>query len=204
MAAISQITIIQQLAEIGVRITPGQMHIQRQQMKMNIESEMPEMEIEHKNPSFKVNRKKINSESGLKPPDVLSKEFRDKGKDDALTGIKTAVEDGNFLGDVTMPGDRVGKLAHKKTLSSLLKKKETNIGLMPKSSPEIVWERGYIRINWSKHSILIDWDGDYMPKVTIDPKYSIEVYLRKEPYFKIIVNAPEDPGRPGRFVDKAI
>ena len=203
MAGIPQITIEQQLAEIGVRKTPAQMHIEQQQMEMSIKTESPKMDIERKNPSFKVNRKKINSESGLKSSQELSKESRDRGKAAALRGAKNAVNDGNFLGDVKKPGDRVGRLARNKTMSAILKKKEMNIGLMPKSSPEVEWDKGYMRINWSKHSIVIDWDGEYMPKVTIDPKYSIEIYLRTEPYFRILVET-EDPSIPGRLVDRAI
>ena len=204
MAGIPQIAIEQQLAEIGVIRTPAQVHIEQQRMEMRIKTESPHMEIERKNPTFKVNRKKINAESGLKPAPEFAKDIRDKGRSGALRGAKTAVEDGNFLGDVKHPGDRVGKLARNKTLSAVLRKKEMNIGLMPKSQPEVVWEKGYMRINWSKHSIVIDWDGEYMPKVTIDPKYSIEIYLRTEPFFRVSVSESEDPGTPGRLVDKAI
>ena len=59
-------------------------------------------------------------------------------------------------------------------------------------------------INWSKHSILIDWDGEYMPQLTIDPKYSIEVFMRTEPYFRISVEEIAMPGMTGRYVDQAI
>ena len=204
MAGIPQITIEQQLAEIGVSRTPAQMHIEQQRMEMRIKTESPHMEIERKNPTFKVNRRKINAESGLKPAPEFAKEIRDKGRAGAQRGSKTAVDDGNFLGDLKKPGDRVGKLARNKTMSAILKKREINIGLMPKSQPEVVWERGYMRINWSKHSIVVDWDGEYMPKVTIDPKYSIEIYLRTEPFLQVSVSDEDDPGTPGRLVDKAI
>jgi len=203
MPRIPHITIEQQLAEIGVKRTPAQMHIEQSQMEMTIETESPQMDIERKAPSFKINRKKINAESGLKSTQELSKDYRDKGKIGAFRGTKTAVNDGNFLSDLRKQGDRVGKLARSKTMSAILRKKEINIGLMPKSPPEVVWDRGYMRINWSKHSIVIDWDGEYMPKVTIDPKYSIEIYLRTEPYFRVLVEA-EDPNIPGRLVDKAV
>ena len=204
MPGISQITIEQQIAEIGIRKTPAQMHIEQQRMQMRIKTETPQMEIERKNPSFKVNRKKINSESGMKSTPELSKDFRDKGRVGALRGARTAKEDGNFLGNVKMPGDRVGKLARKKTMSAILKKKEGNIGLMPKSLPEIEWEKGQLTINWSRHSIDIDWEGDYMPTVTIDPKHSIEVYLRTAPYFRVLVTEGEDPERPGNMIDVEI
>ena len=204
MPGIQNITIEQQLAEIGIHRVPAQLHIEQQRLKMRIETETPQMKIERKNPSFKVNRKKINSETGYKSTPELSKDYRDKGRAGALRGARTAAQDGNFLGNVKIRGDRVGMLARQKTMSAILRKKEINIGLMPKSIPEIEWERGYLNINWSKHSILIDWDGDYMPKVTIDPKHSIEVYLRTEPYFRVTVNDAENAGRPGRLVDKAI
>jgi hypothetical protein len=75
---------------------------------------------------------------------------------------------------------------------------------MPKSRPEVIWDKGHMSINWSKHSILIDWDGEYMPELTVDPKYSIEVFLRTEPYFRVSVEEMVDPSMPGRFVDQAI
>ena len=204
MPGIQRITIEQQLAEVGVRITPAEVHIERPHMQMKITTESPEMEIESQAPSFRINRRKINSESGLKSPLELARVYRDNGREGAYRGARTAKEDGNFLGDLKKPGDRVAKLAHSKSMSAIMKKKQTNLGLMPKSIPEVEWERGYMRINWSKHSIVIDWDGEYMPKLTVDPKYSIEVFLRTEPYFRIMVEEVMDPNMPGRIVDRAI
>ena len=204
MPGIQKITIEQQLAEIGLHSTPAQMHISRPQMQMSISNERPEMDIERKAPTFRVNRRKINSESGLKATPELSKDFRDKGRVGALRGSRTAKEDGNFLGELRQPGDRVAKLARNKTMSRMLDKKEINIGLMPQSSPEVVWDTGHLRINWSRHSIVIDWDGEYMPQVTIDPKYSIEIYLRTEPYLRVNVESAGSLGSTGRYVDRAI
>ena len=200
MAGIPQITIDQQLAEIGVRRTPAQMHIEQQQMEMSIKTEAPHMDIERKNPSFKVSRKKIHSDSGLKSSQELSKETRDRGKAAALRASKTAINGG----DAKKPGAKIAKPARSKPISPMVKKKESNIGMMSKGRPEVEWDKGYMHINWSKHSIVIDWDGEYMPKVTIDPKYSIEIYLRTEPYFRVRVTEGGNSGITGRLVDKAI
>ena len=204
MAGIYRINIDQQFAEVGVRTIPAKLKITMPQMNMRVTTEAARMEIERQAPSFKLNRKKINSESGLKPPIELTNAYRDRGRAGAFRGTKTAVEDGNFLGETKRRGDRVGQLAHQKTLSAILKKKQFNIGLMPKSKPEVEWEKGTMSINWSKHSIVIDWDGEYMPQLTVDPKYSIEVFLRKEPYFRVTVEDVIDPGMPGKYVDRAI
>ena len=204
MQGIQKITIDQQFAEIGVRTIPARMHITTPRMEMNISTESPRMEIDRQAPRFKVNRKKINSESGLKPPSEVTMVYRDAGKRGAMKGTKTAVDDGNFLGELRRPGDRVAKLSHHKAMTAATKKKQSNIGLMPKSIPEVEWDKGYMRINWSKNSIVIDWNGEYMPQLTVDPKSSIEVFLRTEPYFRITVDNLVDPFMPGNIVDRAI
>ena len=204
MSNIQKISIDQQIAEIGVRNVPAQMHITLPRMKMKITSESPQMEIDKKDPAFKVNWRKVRSESGLKPPPEFSYDYRNKGIEGAVKGTKTAADDGNFLGELRIPGDRVAKLAHNKTMSEIIKKRQVNIDLMPKSSPEVEWDKGYMRINWSKHSIVIDWDGEYMPQLTVDPRSSIEIFLRTEPYFRVTVEDWDDPNMTGRYVDRAI
>jgi len=194
----------QQIAEIGVSVTPAKMRISTPRMQMKITTENPEMQIDKKAPSFKVNRKKINNESGLKTPMELTKAFRNEGASGALRGTKTAGTDGDFIGDLRIRGDRIAKLSRSKSLASATRRKRLDLGLMPQSSPEVEWDKGYLRINWSKHSIVIDWDGEYMPQLTIDPKCSVEVYLRKEPFFRVTVENMLDPKSPGRYVDRAI
>jgi len=204
MASIQKLLIDQQLAELGLNITTAKMHLDMPRLKMKITTETPQMHIDRKYPSFKVNRKKINSESGLKAPLEFSREYRDKGVSGAMKGTKTAGEDGDFIGDARIRGNRIAKLSRSKAMNSATRKMQYNIGLMPKSSPEFEWDKGYMRINWSKHSIVIDWDGEYLPTLTIDPKHSVEIYLRTEPYFRVRVEDMADPKSPGRLVDRAI
>jgi len=204
MTEIQRITIEQQLAEVGVRSTPAQMHIARPRMNMKITTESPTMEIDRQNPSFRINRKKINNESGLKGPMELAKTYRDQGTSTAMKSTKEKGKEGDFIGDLTKPGNRIAQIAHSKAMASATRKKQANIGLMPKHSPEVVWDTGSMSINWSKHSIVIDWDGEYMPQVTIDPKYSIEVFLRTEPYFRILVEDIPSALTPGRYIDREI
>jgi len=204
MAGLQQLVIDQQLAEIGVNIMPAKMRISIPRMHMKITTEAPKMEIESEAPSFRVNRKKINNESGLKSPMEFAKEYRNEGISAALKGIKAAGKEGDFVGDARIRGNKFARIAHNKSLASATRKKQLDLALMPKSSPEFAWDKGYMRINWSKHSIVIDWDGEYMPRLTVDPKYSVEVYLRKEPYFRVKVKDMEDPNSPGRYVDQAI
>jgi len=200
--AIQRLKIDQQFAEIGVRSSPARMNISTPRPQMRIKTETPQMQIDRKNASFKVNRRKINNESGLKAPLELAKTFRNKGRQGAHRAVRTNVDDGNFLANHNVPGDKVPKLAARKAMSAL-QKKDINIGLMPQTSPEVIWDRGHMRINWSKHSVVIDWDGEYMPTLTVDPKHSVEVFMRTEPFFRVMVEEML-PGGTGRYIDQAI
>ena len=199
-----RLNIDQRMAEIGVRSSPARLNISLPRMQMNIRTETPQMRVDSQAPSFRVNRQKINNESGLKAPLELAKTFRNEGRQAALRGARQAKDDGNFIANPNIPGDKsIPRLARNKAMRRL-EKPEVNIGLMPASSPEVTWDKGHMRINWSKHSVVIDWNGDYLPQLTVDPKYSVEVFLRTEPYFRVMVEEVLDPNRPGRYVDQAI
>jgi len=204
MANIQRINIDQQLAELGIRSNPAKLNIKYPRMEMRIKTENAKMEIDRKAPTFRISRKKQEAEIGSKAPLEFAKANRDQGRTGALRGAKVAVDDGNFLGEMRRKGDRVGQLARKKTMSAILKKQQVNIGLSPGSTAEVVWDKGSMSINWSRHSILIDWDGDFMPQLTVDPKYSVEIFLKTEPYFRVSVRDMIDPGMPGMVVDQAI
>jgi len=199
--AIHRLKIDQRFAEIGVRSTPARMNISTPRPQMRIKTETPQMQIDRKYASFRINRRKINNESGLRSPLELAKVYRNKGKQGGMRAARNAVDDGNYLANSKVPGDKVPKLSKNKAMAAL-QKKEMNIGLMPQSSPEVTWDKGHLRINWSKHSVVIDWDGEYMPTLTIDPKHSVDVFLRTQPHFRVMVE--ELPGTTGRYVDQAI
>jgi len=204
MASIQKLLIDQQLAEIGLKVTPARMNLSLPRLQMKVTTESAHMEIERKAPTFKINRKKINNESGLKSPSEFTKSYRNAGIAGALKGAKDAGDEGDFVGDARKRGNRIAQLSRSKAMASATRKKQLDLSLMPKSSPEVVWDKGSMSINWSKHSIVIDWDGEFMPELTIDPKYSIEIFMRTEPYFKVTVEELLDPNSPGRYVDQAI
>ena len=202
--SIKRIRIDQQFAQIGVRSTPAKLNIRKPRGQMSISTETPQMQIDRKAPSFRVNQQKIRNESGLKAPLVLAKEFRDKGRQAALRGARQNKDDGNFIANPKIPGDKSIPMLAKNKAMSRLGKREINVGLMPASSPEISWEKGQMNINWSKHSVVVDYNGEFMPQVTVDPKYSIEVYLRNRPYIQVMVEDAVQSGAPGRYINSLV
>jgi hypothetical protein len=202
VSTISRLIIDQQFAEIGVKITPAQMQITTPHPEMQITREDAQMTVESQMPQFKINRQRINSESGLMNPLDLNRQIAGSSQDTALKGTAKTAEDGNFAVKTQEQGNRIAQIARRRSRQS--SQKDLNIGLMPKSSPEIEWDPGHVKINWSGHEIRIDWVGEYMPETVIDPPYSIEVYLRTQPYFRITVEAGADPFQVGQRVDEVL
>ena len=199
--AIQRIRIDQQRAEIGVRTTPAKLNIKMPRGQVSIDSETPKMSIDDKMPTFKVDRQKLNSEIGLSGPLTLAKDFRNKGKQTALRAAGAAKNDGNFLANYKIPGDKVPRLAKNKEMERL-GTKDFNVGLMPSSPPELSWDKGFMRINWSNHSVVIDYSGDYKPDISVDQTYSVEVFLRTKPYIRVMVE--EAVSSTGNYIDQAI
>jgi len=202
--SILRLNIDQQFAAIGVRSTPARMNIAQPRPQIRISNQNTQLQIDTQAPSFRVNRTKINNESGLKAPLELAKDFRNKGRQAALRGARQAKDDGNFIANPHIPGDKsIPALARNKAMSRL-GTREFNVGLMPASSPEVTWQKGDISINWSKHSIVVDCDGAHMPRVTLAPKHSVDVFLRTQPYFRVSIEQAVNTRTLGRFIDRSV
>ncbi|MCL2391135.1 MAG: DUF6470 family protein [Oscillospiraceae bacterium] len=204
MSKVQRIMIEHQLAELGIRKTPARLNIKAPTAELRITSESAQMEIQRTNPTFRLSRRRANAESGLSGPSDLARQLGEAGRQGAKRGARKAVADGNFLGEMRRSGDRVGQLAQNKAMDAIARGRDINIGLMPTSPPEVVWDMGEMNINWSKHSVLIDWDGEFMPELTVDPKHSIEIFLRTEPYFRVSIEETVTTIITGKYVDDAI
>lgn len=202
MSTISRISIEQQLAAIGIKTVNAQLHIATPRPMMTIENQAPEMTVESKKPGFKVNWKKVRAESGLKSPELLSKYMRNNAKQVVYEAISTKVDEGDFFGKLEQPGNRVAQFERRRSLVTSVP--ELNIGLMPESTPEIEWDKGYLNVSWSRHRLVVEWDSEYMPEFSIDPPHSVEVFLRAKPYCKVSVieeEIPYNPNYPGEVLD---
>jgi len=199
-----RVRIDQQRAEIGINSSPARMRIRKPQGQMSIRNEPTRLQIDTKAPSFNVNQQKIRNESGLKAPLDLAKDFRNTGKQAALRGARQNKDDGNFIANPNIPGDKsIPQLAKTKAMAEF-RNRDINIGLMPASPAEIQWEKGQINMNWSKHSLVVDYNSEFMPEVTLDPMYSVEVFLRTQPYFRVSVEEMTPSGSPGRYIDQTV
>ena len=212
MAKIQRLMIESQLAQIGVYTTPARLHITQHRPQMTITSESPTMEIERQAPTFRINRRRSNTaEFGARTSSGTGRNNAAAAiRQAAIRSSRAAVGDGsNTIGDTRRNEDsRPGHLSRSgRSASAVARARSGNIGSpssRPDNQPEIVWDKGELSVNWSRHSILIDWDGEFMPEFVVDPKHSIEIYLRVEPYFRVSVEEMIVPGVPGVHVDQEV
>lgn len=192
---IQRIKIDQQFAQIGMRSAsaPAKLNINIPRGQLTIKNVRSQLNVDTQMPRFKVNSTKINSEMGLKPPLELTKGFRDKGRQTALQAAGTAKNDGNFLANHKVQGDKIPQLARNKSMSRL-GPKQYNVGLMPKSPAELQWEKGYVRMDWTKHNVIIDYNGQNTAEVSAETNYPVEVFLQRQPYFRVTVEEAVSSG----------
>jgi len=205
--SIVRINIDQQYAQIGIRNASGQarMQISMPKGQMTIRTETPRMELDNRMPTFQSPRQRISNESGLMSPLTLARDFRNKGKQAALRAAGEYKNDGNFIANHRIPGDKSIPMLAKRKMDALLGTREFNVGLMPSSPPSLDWDKGYTRINWSGHSINVDWTGGTMADVTADTNYPVEVSLSRQPSFRISSIEPNIQTRTyGRYIDRMI
>jgi hypothetical protein len=191
----------QQFAAIGVNVTPAHIEIEMPKLSMNITTELPKMTIDRKTPTFEMDFDPY-IEGDILEPDVLVGEniARSAFEDERKDGAAQARPGGRRAAG--RRGSRIAQTPRRKLKQLALR--DIKLKIAPPNRPKVKWDPGYLHIDWSGHRINIDWEGEYIPDVTVDPPYSIEIYLRNKPYFRITVEEGEAPYEAGRRVDQAV
>jgi len=203
--SIQRITFEQQLAQVGSRSRPARLNISMPESQINIQDVKPQLEVDTQIPTFRSPRQRISNESGLMSPLTFAKKFRDEGRQGALRAAGSYKNDGNFIANHRIPGDKSIPLLAKNKMNQLLGPKNVNIGLMPTSIPSLDWDKGYININFSRHNIRVDWSGRNTAQISADINYPVEVFLSRRPSFRVTgVEQNITKNTIGRFIDRSV
>ena len=195
----------QSFAQIGIRSSHARMNINMPAGQMSIQNVRPQLEVNTEMPSFRVPRERLRSELGLAGPLSFAKEFRNKGRSAALRAVGSYASDGDYIANHRIPGDKSLPMLAKNKMNQLLRKPETNIGLMPSSPPSLDWTKGRIDVNFSRHNIGVDWSGSNLIDVTVEEGYPAEVSLLQRHDFRILGMEPAVEKRTlGYFIDRTI
>lgn len=198
MSTIPNIVIDQCFGSLGIELTPAQMKITTPRPEMQITNEPPEFTVEQKFPELKVNWDNDYKASAAKP----------MRRQQHIAAPQVHVQNHNTenhtnsdeLGASRARGTRRAKQRSQQKQINM-EQVQINLNSVPASSPKYEWTPGVININWTRGNLSVDWVGEYMPQVVVDPPFSIDVYLREKPYIKIMVEDGSAPGPAGANVD---
>jgi len=203
MSSIQRINIDQQFAQIGVRSSQARMQISTSRGQIRIQNNKPQLQVDTQLPRFKVPRQRINNESGLAGPLSFAKQFRDKGKRNAMQATRNYAADGDFIANPHIAGDKSIPMMMGNRMKRFFQSIDYNLGLMPSSPPSLDWDKGRIDINFSRHNIAIDWNGKNTADVSVDTGYPVEVFLSRQPYFRVTSTEPAVRNETlGRYIDR--
>jgi len=170
---------------------------------MRIQNNRPQLSINTEMPRFTVPRERIRNESGLAGPLSFAKQFRDKGRGQALRATGTYASDGDFLANHRIPGDKSVPMLSANKMKRHMQKPEINIGLMPSSPPSLEWSRGHIEVNATRHNVAVDWSGSNLASISVDQNYPVEVSLSRQSNVMITGTVPNVENKTiGRYIDR--
>jgi len=183
--SIQRLTFNYNLAQVSTRSRNARMNISMPKGQMSIQNGSAQLQISTQIPRFRGNRKQVNNESGLMDPLTFAKQFRNKGNQAALQAAATYKNEGNFIANPRIPGDKSIPMMVANKMKSLLGPREKNIGLMPSSIPSLEWDRGHIQVDATRQNVSVDWNGSNLINVQADTGYPVEVFLSRQPSFNV-------------------
>ncbi|MCL2662699.1 MAG: DUF6470 family protein [Oscillospiraceae bacterium] len=197
---IPRIRIDQQTAQIGVRGGPAALQMSIPNAQIQIQKSDPELTVDTQIPTFRGNRQRVSNESGLKDPLTLAKDFRNKGRQAALNAAATYKNEGNFIANPGIPGDKSIPMMVRNKMRQFFQKPDFNVGLMPSSIPSLNWDKGHINVSFSRHNISIDRAGSITPQITANINFPVDVFISRQPYVRVSVEQVTI----GRHIDRTV
>lgn len=199
---ITRLEIDQQTARLTIDIQYARLHVEHPHRRMKIESQSPEMTVERETPEVLLDLRGLKSNTGLKTYDQLISDAADKAKNHALSAVRDTVNKSKFLADITVGGNRIGQAAKSEMLTAV----EPDMGhsRVPPGTVKMDGDPGSLQIQWSGYDLSIDWEGELGPEIYVEPPYSVEVDIAREPYIRISVSEIDIPNPAGRAINAEV
>ncbi len=80
---------------------------------------------------------------------------------------------------------------------------ELNLASLADSKPNVQFDPGYMKVEWTSGELQIEWDDDFMPEITVTP-HSVEIRLAGHKEVKIAVDEQRVAHNGGKKVNKRV
>jgi len=198
---LAKVVIDQQYASLDIKITPAKMSLQTNARHI-VNNNTTDTKISSISgmdaPAFELDFSALMSDIGVKDPKEFQQSFTAKSQAAASETIANTVSDGHAMAATQNNGNVIPQLAKQ---HSVRKEPEFEFTNIPSKPAQLTWQNQQLDINWGGKSVSLEWSDDYMPKVTVDPRATVEVALRNQP--KLTITVTGWPPEVGAFVDEA-
>ena len=191
------IEITQQKALIEINTHNARIHLRQPKPSFKINSTPAKMEIRRKLPTIRLDFS--NHKLSIGNPDIFTatKKWRDEAYQKTLEAIGEIAEKGTIYGRIDRNVNQIAHLAAMKSANNI----ELNIAAsLP---PEIIWEEGYIEIDWIPHKMEIDWNTNSKVDIMVEP-HEVKITMKQYPTIKISYKPKNHEKTHGRNIDKYV
>ncbi|BEP30208.1 DUF6470 family protein [Helicovermis profundi] len=163
-------------AKIGIKTTNASLSIKQPKADFDLSSTLPKVKIESTLPKVTIDQSAAFSESNLKNPFELTKEFISIAKSAMYKAMAKNVDQGNQLADIHKGGTPIADQAEENAYLQF--QRETGMVTMPRSGAKIDVIKGKLDIKVEKGKVNNNIKAN---KPIIESKMGkVEIYMRQK------------------------
>jgi len=173
------------MGEIAIEVQKAQIEIKQRKPSLQIKSTPARFTINKKMPSFRLKQNETLAISGYKTILALSTLRLQKARQRTLEAIERIAREGDAIMQIENKVDPIPQIALNNSEEFI----DLQVGMMPRN--EIVWDTGYVDIDWSPHKTDITWEVYPRPEISVKP-HTVITYLKKKPSVEISVKGDKN------------
>ncbi|MEL7608386.1 MAG: DUF6470 family protein [Bacillota bacterium] len=190
-----------QRAVLEINTQAAVLKIENHRPELRIKRDPPAMVIKRENPSFKVSTEGAANADELMPVLQLSDRFRSALPDSMKSkGSAPATSPAGSVADAAKEQNPLAEVQKQQEiqLHKAQKRREAS-----EQQAQLVWDPGYIKIEWTDPVFEMEWDLGTGPDIHVEP-YVVEVRIRNRPVLRIMVEEGKVRGASGNNVDQIV
>lgn len=196
---VRRIEIEQQLAQIRVDSRMASLSVEMRRRGMSVEQNNARMQVERSSPDIALDMREFRDNIGLKSVFTLTRESAARAQAQVSQSIKKFASNADFIGTLPQNGNPIAQVARRQMLEPTVF--DSGRSRVPEGAVKMEGKPGNLRIDWSKHDLVINWDQFQTPVITVEPKASVEVELAREPILEFTVVEEYIPKETGQTLD---
>jgi len=185
MSVLMRININEQRAQIGLNITRSNLNINSPEAAVQINDRRSQLQIHAPQPTFTADNSAIRRETGLSTSGQFAQDFAVAGRQSAMQGIGRRAREGDRMANAQLRGADPFPMIARDNANARLGPIPFNIGLMPRSSPNITWHVSQPQVNFTPHHLSINADLTNLAQISLTPQHSVSTFYRTPPHMDI-------------------